>query len=76
MKCKLHNQPRRIACTRCAETICSMCAELIEGSWFCPDCAIEERRFAASLSYRQFTADIGHEPSCREDIHEFEIAEV
>jgi hypothetical protein len=52
-----------------------MCAEYIEGSWFCPDCAAEERKIAAGLSYRQFAADIGHEPAYREDIHEYEIAE-
>ncbi len=75
MKCKLHNQPRRIICIRCADVICSMCAEYIEGSWFCPDCAVEERKIAAGLSYRQFAADIGHEPAYREDIHEYEIAE-
>jgi len=76
MKCRLHNQPRRRVCARCAEPVCSMCAELVEGSWFCPDCAAEERRIAAGQSYRRFTADIAHEPDSREEIHEYETTEV
>ena len=76
MRCKLHNQPCRMVCTRCAEVMCSMCAELIDGSRFCPDCAIDERRIAAGLSYRRFAADIGHEQAYREGIHEYEVAEV
>jgi hypothetical protein len=75
MKCTLHNQPCRIVCTRCADITCSMCAESIDGSWFCPDCAIDERRTAAGLSYRQFASDLSHEPASREDIHEYEPAE-
>jgi hypothetical protein len=32
-----------------------MCAEYIDGSWYCPTCAIKERRFAAGLEdYREF----------------------
>jgi len=76
MKCRLHNQPRRRVCARCADLICSMCAEYIEGSWFCPDCAAEERRIAAGQSYRRFAADIADQPDCHEEIPEFETAEV
>jgi len=32
--------------------MCPLCAEFIDGAWFCPDCAIEERRFIAGLRYR------------------------
>ena len=76
MKCRLHNQPRRIICTRCAELVCSMCAELVEGSWFCPDCAAEERRSAAGRGYRRFAADIARADGDREEITEYEPAEV
>ncbi len=76
MRCNLHNQPCRMVCTRCSELICSMCAELIDGSWFCPDCAIDERKIIAGLSYRRFTADLGHESAYRKDISEYEVAEV
>jgi hypothetical protein len=31
--------------------MCSMCAEYIGGSWFCPTCAIKERRIAAGLDF-------------------------
>jgi hypothetical protein len=53
-----------------------MCAELIDGSWFCPDCAIDERRIIAGLSYRRFAADLGHESALRKDISKYEVAEV
>jgi hypothetical protein len=53
-----------------------MCAELIDGSWFCPDCAIDERKIIAGLSYRRFTANLEHESAYRKDISEYEVAEV
>ena len=75
MKCRLHNQPHRTVCARCDDLICSMCAEAVDGSWFCPDCAVEERKAAARRRYQQFTAGLDREPDRPEDIHEYETAE-
>jgi hypothetical protein len=50
-----------------------MCAELIDGSWFCAECASEERGIAARRRYRLFTADIAHETDNRDKVHEVEI---
>lgn len=41
-------------CSRCADTMCPLCAEFIDGNWYCPECAIAERRIAAGLNYRDF----------------------
>lgn len=55
MKCHIHNQPFTMTCARCADTMCPKCAEYIDGSWYCPECAVKERRFAAGLNdYRDF----------------------
>ena len=51
MTCKLHNKSKEIVCTRCADLVCPECAEYIDGSWFCPQCAIRERGIAAGLDY-------------------------
>lgn len=53
-----------------------MCAELIEGSWFCPECAAEEHRIAAGLIYRRFAADIAETPDRHEEVREYETSEV
>jgi hypothetical protein len=52
-----------------------MCAEFLEGAWFCPDCATEERRIAAGRSYRRFAADITCRPT-PEEACEYETTEV
>ena len=52
MRCKIHNKPATMVCARCGDSMCPLCAEFIDGAWFCPDCAIEERRFIAGLRYR------------------------
>jgi hypothetical protein len=51
MNCKLHDKPKEIVCARCADAVCPKCAEYIDGSWFCPQCAIRERGIAAGLDY-------------------------
>ena len=75
MKCRLHNQPRRMVCARCDNSMCSMCAEVVDGAWFCPDCAVEERRIATGKVYRRFAAEITNEPGRREDFLELEVVE-
>jgi hypothetical protein len=49
-----------------------MCAELIDGSWFCAECAAEERRIAEAHGYRRFAADIARESDHRGEIRELE----
>jgi hypothetical protein len=49
-----------------------MCAELVEGSWFCPDCAAEEGRIAAGRTYRRFAADIADQQDSAEKDPEYE----
>jgi hypothetical protein len=61
MNCKIHNQPLTMICARCADTMCPMCAEYIDGSWFCPKCAVRERRFAAGLDYHNIMAPSTHD---------------
>ena len=51
MICKIHGQPKSMTCTRCSDAVCPMCAEYIDGSWFCPHCAPAERRIAAGSDY-------------------------
>ena len=36
--------------------MCPMCAEYIDGSWFCPHCATKERRIAAGIDYQDLIA--------------------
>jgi hypothetical protein len=55
--------------------MCSICAEYIDGNWFCPDCAILERKIAAGLDYRDFISVQYAEPTYREDATEKEIGE-
>lgn len=52
MRCKIHDQPATMVCARCNDLMCPLCAEFINGAWFCPKCAVVERRFAAGLRYR------------------------
>ena len=59
MNCKIHDQPLTMSCTRCADTMCPACAEYIDGNWFCPKCAVGERRFAAGLEYHNIMAPAG-----------------
>ena len=56
MTCKVHSQPRSMVCSRCADNMCPMCAEYIDGSWFCPHCAAGERRIAAGIDYEDLIA--------------------
>ena len=56
MTCKVHDQPRSMICSRCTDNMCPMCAEYIDGSWFCPGCAAKERRLVAGLDYQDLIA--------------------
>ncbi len=56
MTCKVHGQPKGMACSRCTDNMCPMCAEYIGGSWFCPHCATKERRIAAGIDYEDLIA--------------------
>ena len=56
MDCRIHDRSKEMVCSRCADTMCSLCAEFIDGNWFCPECAIDERRIAAGLNYRHLVA--------------------
>lgn len=76
MKCELHNQPRRMTCARCDDLMCSMCAEFIDGSWFCPECATEERRITSGLEYYRIAAGLQTETFRDVDIREYETLEV
>ena len=63
MDCRIHDRAKGMICSRCADTMCPLCAEFINGSWYCPDCAITERRIAAGLDYRDFIAVNYGEPA-------------
>jgi hypothetical protein len=56
MTCKVHGQPKSMTCYRCTDNMCPMCAEYIDGSWFCPLCAAKERRIAAGIDYQDLIA--------------------
>lgn len=75
MKCKIHHQPLTMNCARCADTMCPMCAEYIDGSWFCPKCAVRERRFAAGLDYHNIMAPKSGESARFEDTPDFDFSE-
>jgi hypothetical protein len=51
MRCKIHDQPLTMTCEGCSDNMCPACAEYIDGRWFCPRCAVKERRIAAGLDY-------------------------
>jgi hypothetical protein len=53
-----------------------MCAEYIDGSWFCPHCAVKERRIAAGLDYRGIMAIGMVEPSSGDEAGESDVAEL
>ena len=76
MKCKIHNQPKTLTCARCDDSVCPMCAEYIDGSWFCPHCAVKERRIAAGLDYRDIMAIGMVEPSPGDEATDFDVAEI
>jgi Zn finger protein HypA/HybF involved in hydrogenase expression len=76
MVCKIHGQPRSMTCSRCADNMCPMCAEYIDGSWFCPNCAVRERRIAAGLDYQDLMS-IGYgESGSGEETAEGEAGEL
>jgi hypothetical protein len=75
MDCKLHNKPKSMTCLRCSADMCPRCAEFIDGSWFCPECAVTERRIAAGLNYQDLLATGMGETPYVEDSGESDIAE-
>ena len=50
-------------CSRCADIMCPLCAEFIDGNWYCPECAILERKIAAGLDYRTLLVVGSTEPA-------------
>ena len=75
MICKVHGQPKSMTCSRCSDNMCPMCAEYIDGSWFCPRCATSERRLAAGIEYQDLLALGLGESAPGEEIIEGDIAE-
>jgi hypothetical protein len=74
MKCKLHDEPKEKTCARCSDAMCPRCAEYIDGSWFCPQCAIRERGIAAGMDYYALMATGTGEPVYAEEIGEPDLA--
>lgn len=74
--CKVHGQPKSMTCSRCSDNMCPMCAEYIDGSWFCPHCATRERRIAAGIEYQDLVAIELDESMLLEETIEGEIAEL
>jgi hypothetical protein len=67
MECKIHTNAKEMVCSRCADMMCALCAEFIDGNWYCPDCAISERRIAAGLNYGRLVAAGYGEPPFSEE---------
>jgi hypothetical protein len=55
--------------------MCPACAEYIDGSWFCPKCAVGERRFAAGLDYNNIMAPRGADYTSTEEPFDSDTAE-
>ena len=75
MTCTVHGQPKSMTCSRCSDSVCPMCAEYIDGSWFCPHCATSERRISAGIDYQDLMAIASGESMSGEETIEGEIAE-
>ena len=76
MNCKIHNQPKTMVCAGCADTMCAMCAEYIDGNWFCQNCAIRERKIAAGMNLRDIMAVNLMEQNYSEETGDTDFAEV
>lgn len=75
MNCRLHNQQMDMVCARCADNMCPMCAEYINGAWFCPQCAIKERGIAAGLDYYDMMAASTGGPIYRDEAADLDVTE-
>jgi hypothetical protein len=75
MVCKIHGQPKSMTCSRCGDTMCPMCAEYIDGTWFCSHCALKERRIAAGIEYQDLIAIGFGDPGSEEPTGEGDITE-
>jgi hypothetical protein len=66
MTCKVHDQPQSMTCFQCARNMCPMCAEYIDGRWFCPRCAAGERSIAVGIGYEELLS-VGAEDTTPEE---------
>jgi hypothetical protein len=53
-----------------------MCAEYVDGSWFCPHCAAKEHRITAGIEYQDLVAIRLEESMSLEEPIEGEMAEL